>query len=112
MGPREPLRAIWHGAQATACLDLGDAQGAFEVAQRGIAVNPNYPQFCIVGAAAAQRLGAHAQARGWVATLRDRTAFSSLAAVRGRLARTYDPATLASLEAMVELLREAGLPEA
>ncbi len=111
LSPREPLRAIWHGSQALAWLDLGNAQAAFEEAQRGMAVNPNYPQLSMVGAAAAQRLGAHAQAKRWVATLRERTAFNSIAAVRDRLTRTYDPAALVSLEAMVELLREAGLPE-
>jgi tetratricopeptide (TPR) repeat protein len=110
LSPREPLRAIWHHAKAHARLDLGDVQGAFEEAQRGMAVNSNYPQNYVIGAAAAQRLGAHAQACEWVAVLRERTAFNSLAALRERTMRTYEPAAIGSLESVIALLREAGLP--
>jgi tetratricopeptide (TPR) repeat protein len=110
LSPREPLRAIWHHAKADARFDLGDVQGAFEEAQRGMAVNANYPQNYVIGAAAAQRLGAHTQASAWVAELRERTAFNSVAALRERTMRTYEPAAIGSLESLIELLREAGLP--
>ena len=89
---------------------LDDPQAAFAEAQRGIAVNPGYPQIYIAGASAAQRLGALAQARDWVATLRSRTAFNSLAAVRQRMGRAYGPASLDQFERLIDDLRDAGLP--
>lgn len=75
-----------------------------------MAVNANCPQNYIMIAAAAQRLGTHAQAREWVAELCDRTAFNSMAALRERTMRTYEPTAIRSLESVVELLRVAGLP--
>ena len=82
-------------------MELGDDQGAFEEAERGLAVKPMYPQLYIAGAAAAQRLGALAQARDWVAVLRGRTAFISLAAVRRRMVRAHEPAALGQFERLI-----------
>ena len=110
LSPLEPLRVIWHAAQAHACLVMGDAQGALDEAQRGMAVNPGFAQLYLFGTAAAWRLGAQAQAHIWVAVLREHKAFSSLTAVRASLEPTYDPAALGQFEALIGLLRESGLP--
>ena len=111
LSPREPLRAVWHGAKALAALELGDDRGALEEAQRGLAVNPAYPMLNMAGAAAAQRLGLLTQARQCVAVLRERTAFNSLAEVRHRMARTYEDVARAQFESVFALLQAAGLPE-
>ena len=110
LSPREPLRAIWYGALALALLDLGDAAGSFEASQRGMAVNPNYPQAYLSGVAAAQQLGLYEQARDWVRVVREQTAFNSLVAVRERMERTYAPGATAHFERLIGLLRDAGLP--
>ena len=91
---------------------MGDAQGALDEAQRGMAVNPGFAQLYVIGTAAAWRLGAeaHTQAHGWVKLLRDHKAFSSVAAVRASQQPLYDPAALGQFEALIGLLREAGLP--
>lgn len=112
LSPREPLRAIWHGTWAVAALALDDAPTALEQAQRGMAVNPGFPLVSLAGAAAAQHLGAHAQAREWIRTLRERTTMISLNVVRLKLEHTYDPSNRAFFERLVELLRQAGLPAA
>lgn len=111
LSPREPLRAIWHASKGQALLDLDDLHGALEEVQRGLAVNPAFPQLYLIGAAAAQALGAHAQASTWVALLRERTAFCSVAALRLRQGPAYAPAAQHSFERLVDLLRQAGLPE-
>jgi tetratricopeptide (TPR) repeat protein len=110
LSPLEPLRVIWHFARAEASLATGDPQGALEEAQRGMAVNPDYGQVYLVGAAAAWRLGAVEQAHEWVATLRQHPAFCSLEAIRATLVRTFDPACIGQLEQLLDTLREAGLP--
>jgi uncharacterized protein HemY len=71
---------------------MGDEQGAFDESQRGLAVNPEYPQCYLSGAAAAQHLGAHEQAQEWLQVLCEQTAFNSVAGVRLRMGRTYGPA--------------------
>lgn len=110
LSPREPLRAVWHGAKSLAALELGDCIGALEEAQRGMAVNPAYPMLNMAGAAAAQRMGALAQAHECVTVLRERTAFNTLAAVRQRMARTYEDGARGQFERVLSLLRAAGLP--
>lgn len=110
LSPLEPLRVIWHAVLADACLVTGDAQGAFDEAQRGMAVNPSYAQVYLFGTAAAWRLGAVAQANEWVATLRGHKAFATLAAVRVSMVDSYDVAARGQLEQLIEWLREAGLP--
>ena len=110
LSPREPLRAVWHGAKALAALELGDDRGALEEAQRGMAVNPAYPMLNIAGAAAAQRLGVLDQARHCVAVLRERTAFDTLDAVRQRMALTYEDEAKGQFDRVFALLQEAGLP--
>ncbi|MDE2367926.1 MAG: winged helix-turn-helix domain-containing protein [Burkholderiales bacterium] len=110
LSPLEPLRVIWHFARAEAGLATGDPRGALEEAQRGMAVNPDYAQCYLAGAAAAWRLGAVEQAHEWVATLRRHPAFCSLDAVRVTLERTFDPACIGLLERWLDTLREAGLP--
>jgi hypothetical protein len=64
----------------------------------------------LVGAVAAWRLGAVAQAHEWVVTLRRRPAFCSLEVLRATLLPTYDPASLGQLEQLLGTMREAGLP--
>lgn len=110
LSPLEPLRVIWHFVRAEASLATGDAQGALEEAQRGMAVNPSYGQLFLAGAIAAWRLGAVDQAHEWIATLRQHPAFGSLAAVRTTIEPTYDPACIGQMERMLDTLREAGLP--
>ncbi len=110
LSPREPLRVVWHSALALATLELGDAAGALEEAQRGMAVNPHYPLLNLAAAAAAGKLGEPALARHFVNVLRERTASHSLAAVRLRLGHTYDTTARGQFERLVALLREAGLP--
>jgi len=110
LSPLEPLRVIWHFVRAEAGLATGDPRGALEEAQRGMAVNPDYGQLYMAGAAAAWRLGAVEQARAWLATLSRHPAFSSLAAIRTTIQPTYDPACIGQLERLLETLREAGLP--
>jgi len=110
LSPLEPLRVIWHFARAEASLATGDPQAALEEAQRGMAVNPSYPQLFMVGAAAAWRLGAVTQAHEWVTTLRQHPAFCSLEAFRGTVVGSYDPASVGQLEQLLDTLREAGLP--
>ncbi len=109
LSPREPLRVVWHSALALAALDLGDAAGALEAAQRGMAVNPYYPLLNLAAAAAAQQLGELALARHFVSVLRERTAHTSLAAVRERLGRTFEAAAQGQLERLLGLLGAAGL---
>ena len=65
----------------------------------------------MTGAAAAQSLGDSAQARAWVAVLRERSVFSSLASIRLRFGRTYAPAAMGQSEQLIGLLRDAGMPE-
>ena len=101
---------IWHFARAEASLATGEPQRALEEAQRGMAVNPNYPQVFMVGAAAAWRLGAVELAHEWVATLRQHPAFCSLDAIRATVVGSYDPACLGQLEELLGTLRDAGLP--
>jgi len=110
LSPLEPLRVIWHAVRAEACLATGDPRGAFEEAQRGMAVNPSYAQTYVAGAAAAWRLGAVEQAHEWITTLRQHPAFCSLEAIRETTVRTYDPSAIGQLEQMLATLREAGLP--
>lgn len=110
LSPLEPLRVIWHFARAEASLATGEPQRALEEAQRGMAVNPNYPQVFMVGAAAAWRLGAVELAHEWVATLRQHPAFCSLDAIRATVVGSYDPACLGQLEELLGTLRDAGLP--
>jgi DNA-binding winged helix-turn-helix (wHTH) protein/tetratricopeptide (TPR) repeat protein len=110
LSPLEPLRVIWHFVRAEASLSTGDAQSAFDEAQRGMAVNPSYGQLYFLGTAAAWRLGAAEQAREWIATLRHHPAFCSLQAARVTLTSTYDPAAIGQLEQLLETLLEAGLP--
>jgi len=109
--PREPLRAVWHHFNAVASLALGDSRAALEHVQRDIAANPAYAQHYMTGAAAAQSLGESAQARAWVAVLRERSVFSSLASIRLRFGRTYAPAAMGQSEQLIGLLRDAGMPE-
>ena len=111
LSPLEPLRVIWHCVQAEAFLVQGDPQGAFDEAQRGMAVNPDHAQTYLFGAPAARQLGTAKQAHDWVQELRKHKAFSSVAAVRVTLGPTYDPAALGQFEELIRLLREAGLPE-
>lgn len=111
LSPLEPLRVIWHFARAEASLATGDPQGALVEAQRGMAVNPDYAQVYLAGAAAAWRLGAVEQAHEWVSTLRQHPAFCSLEAIRVTLVRTFDPACIWQLEQLLDTLRGAGLPE-
>lgn len=111
LSPLEPLRVIWHFVLSEACLATGDAQGALDESQRGMAVNPAYAQNYLTGTAAAWRLGAVAQAHGWVDKLRQHAAFCSLAAVRTALTPTYDPAAIGQFEQWLDLLSQAGLPE-
>ncbi|OYU78874.1 MAG: hypothetical protein CFE45_29145, partial [Burkholderiales bacterium PBB5] len=111
LSPLEPLRVIWHFARAEASLAMGDPQGALVEAQRGMAVNPDYAQVYLAGAAAAWRLGAVEQAHEWVSTLRQHPAFCSLEAIRVTLVRTFDPACIWQLEQLLDTLRGAGLPE-
>lgn len=110
LSPREPLRAVWHGAKALAALELGDDRGAFDEAQRGMAVNPTYPMLNIAGAAAAQRLGMLDQARYCVTVLRERTAFGTLDAVHQRMALTYEDRARGQFDRVFALLQQAGLP--
>ncbi len=110
LSPREPLRAVWHSALALATLELGDAAGALEEAQRGMAVNPHYPLLNLAAAAAATKLGELALAQHFVAVLRERTATNSLAAVRERLGHTYEVAARGQFERLHGLLAEAGMP--
>ena len=110
LSPLEPLRVIWHFVRAEAGLATGDPRGALEEAQRGMAVNPDYGQLYMAGAAAAWRLGAVEQAHAWVSTLRGHPAFCSLAAIRTTLQSTFDPACIGQLEQFLDTLREAGLP--
>lgn len=111
LSPREPLRAVWHSSVALAALALDDPGTAFEQAQRGMAVNPGFPLLSVVGAAAAQRMGARAQAADCLRVLRERTTMTSLARVRHKLEITYELGHRAPFERMLDLLREAGLPE-
>lgn len=111
LSPLEPLRVIWHWVRAEACLATDDPQGALDEAQRAMAVNPSYGQLYLVGAVAAWRLGAVAQAHDWVNTLRlEHPAYASVAAARTTMARTYDPACIGQLESLLDTLAEAGLP--
>ena len=110
LSPLEPLRVIWHFARAEASLATGDPQAALEEAQRGMAVNSSYPQLFMVGAAAAWRLGAAAQAHEWVTALRQHPAFCSLEAIRATVVGSYDPACVGQLQQLLDTLREAGLP--
>ena len=98
------------GHIAEASLATGDPQGAFQEAQRGMAVNPSYGQVYLVGAVAAWRLGALEQAHEWVTTLHQHPAFCSLEAVRVTLERSFDPTCIGQLEQLLDTLREAGLP--
>ncbi len=110
LSPLEPLRVIWHFARAEASLATGDPLSALEEAQRGMAVNPDYAQVYLAGAAAAWRLGSVELAHEWVAKLRQHPAFCSLEAVRLTLVRTFDPSCVPQLEHLLDTLREAGLP--
>jgi tetratricopeptide (TPR) repeat protein len=110
LSPLEPLRVIWHCALAEACLITGDAKGAVEEAQRGMAVNSAFAQLYVFGAAAAWQLQAVDQAREWVSKLGEHPAFSSLEAVRVALLPTYAPAAMGQYEHLMRMLGEAGLP--
>ena len=107
MSPHEPLRAIWHAAKALAALELGDDQGAFEEAQRGIAVNPAYST-----SRAQQRPSA------WAPWRRPATGSRCCAGAPRSSAwrlfasgwRAHEPAALGQFERLIELLRDAGLP--
>jgi tetratricopeptide (TPR) repeat protein len=108
LSPLEPLRAIWHAISAEIYLVKGDPQGAFEEAQRGMAINPDYVESYLFGIAAAWLLGKSQQAQNWVLELRKHKAFGSLAAVRDVMMPSHDPA---QCEDLLSLLRKAGLPE-
>jgi len=110
LSPREPLRAVWHLANAWAGLASGDFEGALEASQRGMSVNPDFATCYLTGAAAAQRCGVHELAQAWVSHLRERTVFCSLKAIRDWLPPATEPAHKQQMDNVVEWLRAAGLP--
>lgn len=84
LSPREPLRAIWHWADACAASMLGRDRDALERATRGIAANPSYPAPYLVAAVSAHRLGRRDEAARYVTVLRN-SAFSSIELLRHQL---------------------------
>ncbi|WP_170168070.1 winged helix-turn-helix domain-containing tetratricopeptide repeat protein [Pseudorhodoferax soli] len=110
LSPREPLRVVWHLALAWAGLALHDYAAALEASQQAMAVNPDFGTAYLTGAAAAQQLGATEEARAWVAFLRQRTAFTSLQAVRERLPPAREAAHREQMDQLLRLLAAAGMP--
>lgn len=110
LSPREPLRVVWHLALAWAGLALHDYPAALEASQQAMAVNPDFGTAYLTGAAAAQQLGATEEARAWVAFLRERTAFTSLQAVRERLPPAREAAHREQMDQLLRLLAAAGMP--
>jgi DNA-binding winged helix-turn-helix (wHTH) protein/tetratricopeptide (TPR) repeat protein len=108
LSPLEPLRAIWHAISAEIYLVKGEPQGAFEEAQRAMAINPDYVESYLFGIASAWLLGKSQQAHDWVLELRKHKAYGSLAAVRAVMVPSIDPS---QCEELLSLLRKAGLPE-
>ena len=110
LSPREPLRVVWHLAQAWAGLALHDYRAALEASQQAMAVNPDFGTAYLTGVAAAQQLGATDEARTWVGFLRERTVFNSRQAVRERLPAAREAAHREQMHQLLELLAAAGLP--
>ena len=110
LSPREPLRAVWHLANAWAGLASGDFNWALEESQRGMSVNPDFATCYITGAASAHLCGVHDLARAWVARLRERTVFKSVTAIRERLSPATEAAHRQQMDEMAEWMLAAGLP--
>ncbi len=108
LSPREPLRAVWHWAEACAASMMGEDEHALERATMGISANPDHPACYLVAAVSSWRLGSPEQARRYVAVL-GRTAFSSVTRLR-----TVVPAMRVDPWASTFLadLHAAGLPAA
>jgi DNA-binding winged helix-turn-helix (wHTH) protein/tetratricopeptide (TPR) repeat protein len=106
LSPREPLRAIWHWAEACALSMLGRDELAYERACLGVAANADFPSCHLAAAVSAWRLGRAEAARRHVAALRGGPATSA-----ERLRRT-----MRALEAepwasgFLADLQRAGLP--
>ncbi len=111
ISPLEPLRVVWHHVLAEANLATGNAQGALEEAQKGMAVNPAHAQLYVIGVAAAWQLGMIQLAQDWLVILRQHPAYCSLEAIRVSMAHIYAPVAIVQFENLMNLLREAGLPE-
>lgn len=107
LSPREPLRVIWHWAEAWAALLMDAPEVALVHAQRGIQANADFPSCHLAAAVAAHRLGDGAQARRSLRALQASGAFTSVAAIAGHLPWILCTAAGARL---LDALREAGLP--
>jgi DNA-binding winged helix-turn-helix (wHTH) protein/tetratricopeptide (TPR) repeat protein len=112
LSPREPLRVVWHLAQAWAGLALGDFEAALQASRNAMAVNPDFATSYLTGLAAAQQLGSTDEARAFLAFLREHTVFRSLSAVRERLPPAREPAHRQQMDALLTWLAAAGLPPA
>lgn len=110
LSPREPLRAVWHLANAWAGLACGDYDWALEESQRGMAVNPDFATCYITGAAAAHLCGAPDLARAWATRLRERTVFKSVRAMRERLPPASEVAHRQQMDRLAGWMLAAGLP--
>lgn len=110
LSPREPLRAVWHLALGWSALARQDAATALDAAQRAMAVNPAFPTPYAVGAVAARMLGQDALATQWVAVLRTRSPFRSVAEFLRRMPAATAPAHRRQMQTAARWLAEAGLP--
>ncbi len=84
LSPREPLRAIWHWAEACAASMLGRDEEALVRASLGIAANPDHPFCYLVAAVSSMRLGKDTEADRFMSVVR-RGAFNDVARLRSRL---------------------------
>lgn len=107
LSPREPLRVIWHWAEAWAALMMDRNGAALAHAQRGIQANADFPSCHLAAAVAAHRLGDAALARRSLQALREGGAFTSAAAIAAHLPWIVGSATGRGL---LQAAQQAGLP--
>jgi tetratricopeptide (TPR) repeat protein len=112
LSPREPLRAVWHLANAWAALALGDFRSALEESQFSMSVNPDFATCYITGAAAAHQSGSHELAQAWIRHLRERTVFHSVTLIRDRLPPATEAAHRRQMDELAGWMLAAGLPQA
>jgi adenylate cyclase len=110
LSPRDPLRAIWHGALARALMALGDDAKAVESLHRGIAANPDFPMNYAILAAALAQQGRQAEAKAALAEFTRRQPGMSIARFRTVIGANEARAEK-TLERIWSGLRKAGLPD-
>lgn len=109
LSPRDPMRAVWHGAKARAHLLLGDHQSAIREAQRGIAANRDHAHNYAALAAALAALNRIEEGKKAGQELERRLPGITVDRYMSEVT-SDDPTAKASYEPLREGLLKVGLP--